>query len=300
MLVSDIDGTLLEDGKPSAGLATLRILLAHHRDVRLVYATGRSYASTRALVRSGVLPAPEAIAAFVGTEVWLFPWERPEPSFARNLVGGWNKEAVLEAAADFPELRFQPEAYQTPFKVSFFLDDPEVVSRLAGAISSRGVRARIIYSSDRDLDILPRRAGKRRAVEYLRRLWGVSQERVLTCGDSGNDLSQERVLTCGDSGNDLDMLTDPAFQSVAVGNSEDEIQNLPTVGSLYTAHLPHAAGVLEGAEVYGFWPDDDAPRSRPEVSSIDSSSTAPRPRARAVTGRAPAAGRAGASPRRAG
>jgi sucrose-6F-phosphate phosphohydrolase len=231
------------------------------------------------------LPAPEAIAAFVGTEVWLFPWERPEPAFSRNLVGGWNKEAVLEAAADFPELRFQPEEYQTPFKVSFFLDDPEVVSRLAGAISSRGVRARIIYSSNRDLDILPRRAGKHRAVEYVRRLWGVPQERVLTCGDSGND---------------LDMLADPAFQSVAVGNSEEDIQNLPTVGSLYTAQLPHAAGVLEGAEVYGFWHDDGAPRSRPEVSSIDSSSTAPRPRARAVTGRTPAAGRGGASQRRVG
>ena len=238
MLVSDIDGTLLENGEASAGLTTLRILLAHHRDVRLVYATGRSLASTQALVRSGVLPVPDAIAAFVGTEVWLSPWERPDSAFSRDLLLGWNRGVVLQAAADFPCLRPQPGEYQTPLKVSFFLEDSDVISELAQSITRRGVRARILYSSNRYLDILPEGAGKRCAVEYLRRMWGVQQERVLTCGDSGND---------------LDMLADPSFLGVAVGNSHEQIRDSAPAGSLYAAHLPFAAGVLEGAEVLGFW-----------------------------------------------
>jgi sucrose-6F-phosphate phosphohydrolase len=238
MLVSDIDGTLLEDGEASTGLTTLRILLSHHRDVRLVYATGRSFKSTWSLVRSGILPIPSAIAASVGTELWLPPWQKPELSFSNNLAIGWNRVAVEEAVDRLPQLYPQPPEYQTPIKISCFLDEPDVIPRLIQSIERRGVRARILYSSSRYLDILPEGAGKRSAVEHLRRLWGVPQERVLACGDSAND---------------LDMLTDPSFLGVAVGNSQAEIQCPAGEEHLYSAQLPFAAGVLEGAEVFGFW-----------------------------------------------
>jgi sucrose-6F-phosphate phosphohydrolase len=239
MLVSDIDGTLLENGEASVGLATLRILLGHHRDVLLVYATGRSFVSTCELVRSGVLPAPDAIAAFVGTEVWLPPWQFPESRFARELTPGWDRMAILEKAADLPALQLQSSDYQTRFKVSFFLEDAAVVPHLARALARCNVRARFVYSSNLYLDVLPVAAGKRGAVEYLRRLWGVRREHVLTCGDSAND---------------YDMLAEPSFLSVAVGNAHKEVARSSAAGSLYNAQLPFAAGVLEGAEVFDFWP----------------------------------------------
>lgn len=60
--------------------------------------------------------------------------------------------------------------------------------------------------------------------------------------------------TCGDSANDCDMLSDPSFLSVAVGNAHKEVTRSATAGSLYRARLPFAAGVLEDAEVFDFWP----------------------------------------------
>lgn len=74
VLVTDIDGTLLDEGVPTPGLATLRLLIENQQDaVRVVYATGRSFFSTWKLVLADVLPVPDSIASSVGTEVWLPP-----------------------------------------------------------------------------------------------------------------------------------------------------------------------------------------------------------------------------------
>jgi len=70
MLVTDVDGTLLEEGKPTPGLDTLGTLLSvAPGEVKVVYATGRSFGSTRRLIDEGILPPADAVAAFVGTEV---------------------------------------------------------------------------------------------------------------------------------------------------------------------------------------------------------------------------------------
>jgi hydroxymethylpyrimidine pyrophosphatase-like HAD family hydrolase len=62
-LVSDIDGTLLDEAEATIGLSTLRIIIETSAPpVRLVYATRRSLASTQALIDDGILPKPTAIA----------------------------------------------------------------------------------------------------------------------------------------------------------------------------------------------------------------------------------------------
>lgn len=54
-----------------------------------------------------------------------------------------------------------------------------------------GVRAQFVVSGMGEflyLDVLAARAGKRNAMDYVRRLYGVSKERVVVAGDSGNDV----------------------------------------------------------------------------------------------------------------
>ena len=103
----------------------------------------------------------------------------------------------------------------------------------------RGIRAKILYSCSRYLDVLPERAGKRDAVEHFRRLW---------------DIPKSHVLACGDSGNDRDLLEDKHFLGVVVGNSQNELRELAGSNTLHKATLPFAEGILEGALVHGFWP----------------------------------------------
>jgi sucrose-6F-phosphate phosphohydrolase len=248
ILASDIDGTLLLDDEPTPGLETLRLLLQNApADVRLVYVSGRSFAQTQPLVKQGILPPADAIAAMVGTELWLPPWDEPDPEYHRLLSRSWDREAVARVVQGFDEVRPQPERYQTDLKASYFCEDQTVVERLREALNKRGLRARIIWSAGKHLDLLPRAAGKLQAVEFVRRRWQVPPKLVLVSGDSGNDRS---------------MLAEPGYLSVAVGNAEPELDDLPDGQRFHQADLPYAAGVLEGAEAFDFWtPGDPAPPS---------------------------------------
>lgn len=240
LLVSDIDGTLLEGGRPTEGLAVLRRVLAVHTEkVALVYATGRSFSSTWSLVEDGVLPVPDAVAPFVGTEMWFPGWSGPERRYRETLMEGWDRAGAMEVIGDLNGVRLQAEEFQSELKASFEISSGTTVMELEALLSARGIRARVVYSCGRYLDVLPERAGKGNAVDYVRRAFGAAT------GD---------VLTCGDSGNDLDMLLDPRTRGVAVGNSEAELAAVPSGGSFYKAFLPFASGVLEGAAAFRFWP----------------------------------------------
>jgi sucrose-6F-phosphate phosphohydrolase len=239
MLVSDIDGTLLEGGRSTAGLEQLRQVVEERRDdVALVYATGRSFDSTWQLVESGVLPTPDAIAPFLGTEIWFPGWAKADPFYREIVRHDWNRDAVEYFARRIAGLELQEQEFQSPLKVSFYVNDRKTIFDLKQIIDDCGLSTRAIYSGGRFLDIIPRQAGKRAAVRYLGRVWRVEPDHVLTCGDSGND---------------LDMLCDPDTLNVAVGNAEVELRGLAHTGAFYSAILPFAAGLLEGAAALGFW-----------------------------------------------
>jgi len=239
LLVSDIDGTLLCGGEPTPGLDLLKKTLSIYRnEVRLAFATGRSFTSTWPLIASGLLPEPDGIICLVGTEVWLPPWTEPDPGYRRLIDSNWDRAAVIDATRRFSSLEYQPAEFQSPCKASFFSDDSSALPELTGELDSRELRAAMVYSCSRYLDLLPAKAGKGFAVEYLCRLWGIPGSRVLACGDSGND---------------LDMLLDPRFLGVAVGNADAQLGGITGVKSLYKSDLHFAEGILDGTEVYGFW-----------------------------------------------
>ena len=50
-----------------------------------------------------------------------------------------------------------------------------------------GIAHVVCYSSSVDLDVIPARAGKGKAVDYVRKKLGIDKKHVLAAGDSGND-----------------------------------------------------------------------------------------------------------------
>lgn len=240
MLVLDIDGTVLDDSRPTEGLGTLRYLVEQKREqIRLVFATGRSLSSTMALIEKGILFPPDAIAAFVGTELWVPPWEAPDPIFERIIQRAWRRDQVTKVLSAFESVEPQPMRMQSRWKVSSYLEDESLVPIIESALSEHGVDATVLYSCGKYLDVIPKNAGKRAAIDYLRKSW---------------DIEPNRVLVGGNSGNDIDMLEDPRLPGVVVGNSEEELQDLSEAEQVHQADAPFAAGVLEGAEVHAFWP----------------------------------------------
>jgi sucrose-6F-phosphate phosphohydrolase len=231
----DLDGTMV--GDPVA-LAQLNGELAALRGrIGLAYVTGRGLASTLQLIASEGLLTPDAIVAGVGTAIHHGPAWQPDRSWHRLLSQGWSGERVNAASAFFPALVPQPESHQGLLKRSFYLEAahaPRTLRLFADALRHHRTRARLVYSSGVDLDVLPTRAGKGNAVRHLVRQWGLSLGDTLVCGDSGNDWE---MLSLG-------------CPAAMVANAQPELHALPS--SVYRARAPFAAGVHEALHHFGW------------------------------------------------
>lgn len=238
LLATDLDGTLL--GSPEALAAFTERLAANRRRLRLAYVTGRTRTSVAALVAEGALPVPDYLLASVGTSLHEALAPYPDPHWRQAIRPGWSAARVRAVAAMLPALTPQPASHQDAFKCSYRLArgrEADALAHLKTALHAHRVAARLVVSSGRDVDLVPRRAGKGNAVRYLAARLGIPLERVLTCGDSGND---------------RDML-ELGCQAAIVGNALPEIARLPLVG-VYRCRASHAAGVLEALERLG-WVD---------------------------------------------
>jgi sucrose-6F-phosphate phosphohydrolase len=227
LLVSDLDGTLLGD---APALASFHAWAAAERSAwRIVYATGRTFESVERLIADGSLPAPDAIVANVGTQIHQpgggsWPgWPTWDPT--------WDAGVARAALAGRPGIGPQGDANQTPWKASFHAPtlSPDAVDEVRLLVAATGLQATVIYSSERDLDVLPLGAGKAPATRFLAGGWGIADDDVLVAGDSGNDLD---LLTAG-------------FRSIVVANAQPELRALehPLV---FHSPLGYAAGVLDG------------------------------------------------------
>lgn len=230
MLISDIDGTLTGD---EAALARLMALLEAQRE-RLGFgvASGRSPELVREAIASFGLLEPEVIIASVGSEM-LGPNGLAE-AYRRHIGAEWDRDAVVAALADLDGMTPQGPEGQRPHKVSF-VAPAEVVPEARARLAAAGVKARLIHSHGRYLDVLPARASKGEAVRFACAHLGVPLSRVVVAGDSGNDAE---MLLCG-------------ANAVVVGNHDPELEPVLARGGVYLARAHHAAGVLEGLEHFG-------------------------------------------------
>jgi len=229
LLVSDVDDTLLGD---SNALARFSAWFTSNRQlVRLVYASGRFYESVAASVHSTALPAPDAIAGGVGTQVHLYPSGQAIPEWKEQLPDGWDPELVRHALADFPGLVLQPERFLSPTKISYYLDNATTadIDEIHQRLRNAQVQADIIYSSNRDLDVVPQGVNKGAAASFFADLWAFDPEQVVVVGDSANDLS----------------MFQQGFRGIVIANAHPEVQAQNGRGTFHTPYA-RADGVLDG------------------------------------------------------
>jgi sucrose-phosphate synthase len=236
VLMSDIDNTLIGDRE---GLEQLVAWLHEHSNsVAFGIATGRSLESTLKVLKSNSVPMPNILVTSVGTEINYGPSLLPDAGWANHIRYKWRRESLVEAMADVPGLELQAVENQREFKLSYNIN-PELMPPLAQIyrhLRERSLNARLVYSHEAFLDVLPVRASKGHAIRYLAYKWGLPLKNFLVAGDSGNDEEMLRGDTLG----------------VVVGNNSSELEILRGLQQIYFAQASFARGVLEGVHHYGF------------------------------------------------
>ena len=241
LLVCDIDNTLIGDREALAEF--LSWLDAHRHRVAFGVATGRVLERTLTVLEEWNIPRPDVLITGVGSEIHYGGQDLVRDlNWRRTIDYRWDTLSLRECLADVPGIRLQPARDQREFKLSYFVErfvwpgTREIRKR----IKECGLAASVIFSHHEFLDLLPIRASKGRAIQYLARRWGFEMDEVLVAGDSGND---------------ADMLRSGAL-GVVVKNHSSELRYLRGRDRICFTEWPYAHGILEGIDRHGFLPDD--------------------------------------------
>ncbi|MFM1842466.1 MAG: hypothetical protein RLZZ490_1202 [Cyanobacteriota bacterium] len=188
LLISDLDNTWVGDQR---ALEKLQQHLADRRDsVYLVYATGRSFASAKALQQEVGLLEPNYWVTAVGSEI--YDETGLDQAWADYLSVNWQRDTVQAIADQYPQLTPQGPLDQNPWKISYYFDpdaDPMVIETIKDHLRKTNLSVQVVFSSGKDVDFLPQRSNKGNATRYLQQRLQLSGAKTLVCGDSGNDIS---------------------------------------------------------------------------------------------------------------
>ncbi|MDD5460953.1 MAG: HAD-IIB family hydrolase [Methylococcales bacterium] len=268
LICTDLDCTLLPNGRQpeSQGVRKYFFRLVSRPEVTLAYVSGRHRELVEEAIREYQLPLPDWVIGDVGTTIYQVNAEEwlPLSEWEQDIATDWRgltSNDLRPLFTDLPSLQLQEESKQNRYKLSYYVPLQKDIDALQREILRRlealKVAASLIYSIDEAestglLDVLPARATKLHAVEFLMR---------------SQDFNYTNTVFAGDSGNDLPVLAS-AIQSVLVANASHETveqaktQSLQqgTISALYLAqggflgmNGNYSAGIIEG--IAHFHPD---------------------------------------------
>ena len=236
LFCSDLDGTLLGEAAHTAEFA--KVWAETGEKPILVYSTGRLDADAKGVIKAQGMPEPDFYTTGVGTMVYDVSEGKMMEGFAELLNVGWDYERVRELVSRQAGIKEQPPECLHAWKSSWFWDDKtnEEIEGLRKELAMEGLEAQVIYSTGRDLDVLPMAANKGNAIEWL-------------CGHLGVGLDE--IVVAGDSGNDSSMFLKEGVRGVMPGNVSPELVEALEGKDVFRAEGLCAAGTMEGLRHYG-------------------------------------------------
>jgi sucrose-6F-phosphate phosphohydrolase len=265
LICSDLDRTLIPNGHQEESPCARSVFrqLAEDASIYLAYVTGRDRKLIRDAIDEFYLPVPDYAIGDVGTTLYRVidgDWQLSD-DWSAEIGQDWKGFSWKKLAAffeNFEEIQLQEPEKQNRYKLSFYtnqnVDHQQVIKKIRVILAEKGILASIIWSVDEIsadglLDIIPARANKLHAIQFLMHLEKFPADRTVFAGDSGNDLD---VLTSG-------------LQSILVKNAMNEvrqeaIKTLSEKRLMDRLYLPkgnfcgmngnYAAGVIEGLVHY--------------------------------------------------
>jgi sucrose-phosphate synthase len=236
-IISDLDGTLV-DGNKSDGLTELKNWIVNHKE-KIVFgiASGRNKEITEQAFKKYTLPYPDILICSAGSEIYYTEKFIPDNGWESHIDYQWKRDELQDELSKFPGIRLQESDAQWRFKLSYYVNDSfneDDIADLHKFLDDRKLRAKILLTENKYLDILPFRASKGGAVRYLSYKWKVPLEHFITAGNSGND---------------IDMLKGK-IKGIVVANYSPELEELRKNKFIYFTKYSLAAGVLDGIKYH--------------------------------------------------
>lgn len=233
ILATDLDGTLV--GNTLAMKELFHYFNKQYSKLKLIYVTGRHLQSAKQLMEKIELPTPDILICDVGSTIYVKSATggfTKDKEWEQIIAANWSSDVVLNVAQ---ELGFSLQS-GIPFthRVSLHVTNEQEVKRLCQRLTQSDIASKVIYSSGKDLDILPEKSGKGNALTYALQKYYAHIKSVLVAGNSGNDLE---MLCLG-------------YPSVIVGNADPELQEIRNTPLLYKARAHYASGIKEAWESF--------------------------------------------------
>lgn len=248
IIVTDLDQNLLANRKALPEF--IQVIRSNRKKTSFGIATGRRLDSALKVMKKHGIPEPDVLISSGGTEIHYSPKLTEDKAWKRHIEKQWTPKIIKRVLSDVPGLKLQPKSEQSPFKISYYVDQESAPSmeEIRQKLFQEEQSVSIIFSFGQYLDIMPNRASKGLALRYISNLWNVPLDHMLVAGGSGADEDMMR-------GNTL---------AVVVGNRHhEELSQLEEIERIYFANEPGAAGILEAIKYYDFLdscrdPEEDA------------------------------------------
>jgi sucrose-phosphate synthase len=189
LIVSDIDYTLIgDDDSLNEFIITLKNLPSK---IGFGVATGRVIQSAVNAIKENNVPLPDIFITSVGSEIYYnYKGELIySDGWDAHISHLWNRDKIVELLSKFNFLKYQEQANQRKFKISYYTNDNQKnLNKVKELLLKNKIKCNLIFSHGQYLDILPYRASKGKAIRYLAYRWNIPFEKILVAGDSGNDI----------------------------------------------------------------------------------------------------------------
>ncbi|MCG8603114.1 MAG: glycosyltransferase [Verrucomicrobiales bacterium] len=202
-------------------------------------ATGRTLKMVRELIEEHNMPEPDVYITELGAEIHYGKRLVPDLSWEDHLASDWEPNSIKETLQGVEGIALQEEeGHQHRFKVSYHFQKGVAPRRkqIQRLLRENNLRAKVILSQGKFLDIVPIRSGKGLAMRYVTLRWGIPADRVLFYARRGSDYEA----------------LSGQFLGVLAGDHGLELKSTKSLPRVYLAEKPNFAGLVEGIEAYQF------------------------------------------------